>query len=141
MPTRSSLSFAGFILLIVATYFPLLRPFGLRNMNIFDLSMPFGMVVLLVALMGLLGVVLKQRTLAKFCGWISLFLILLLLLASYLKIHNAFSIIPFKGIAGFLARQIRYKWGWLALFAGAFLAILGNATTKSATVAPEQKLK
>ncbi|GAB3928168.1 hypothetical protein [Mucilaginibacter myungsuensis] len=128
MPTRSSLSLAGFILLIIATYFPLLRPFGLRSMNMFDLSMPFGMVVLLAALMGLLGVVLKQRALAKFCGWISLFLIFLLLIASYLKIHNAFSFIPFKGIAGFLTRQIKFKWGWWALFGGSALAILGNAT-------------
>jgi len=141
MPTKSYLSFTGFILLMIATYCPLLRPFGFRSMNLYDLHQPFGIVVLLVAVIGILGVVLKQRQLAKLSGWAGLLLVVLLFIAAFLKIHNAFSFIPFEGIAGYLTRQIKYKWGWYLLFAAPILAIIGNATTKSGVVASEPKLK
>lgn len=141
MPTKSYLSFFGFILLMIATYCPLLRPFGFHNMDLYDLSQPFGMVVLLVAVIGILGIVLKQRQLAKLCGWVALILVVLVFTASFLKVHKAFSFIPFKGISGYLTRQIKFKWGWYLLFAAPVLAIIGNATTKSGIAAPEAKLK
>lgn len=131
MPVKSFLSFAGFILLIAATYCPLLKPFGLTSWDMYDLNKPFGIVVLLVAVVGIVGVVFKQLPVARLCAFLSLTLAILLYIAAQLKIHSSFSFIPFKSIAGFLTRQIKFKWGWYLLFAGAFLAITGIITTKS----------
>jgi hypothetical protein len=130
MPVKSFLSFAGFVMLLAATYCPLLRPFGLTNLDLYDLNRPFGMVVLLVGVVGILGVVLKQLSLARFCAWVSLALVCILLVAALLKIHSTFSFIPFHSIAGFLARQIKFKWGWYLLFAGPVLAIAGISQPK-----------
>jgi len=131
MPVKSFLSFAGFILLIAATYCPLLKPFGLTSWDMYGLNKPFGIVVLLVAVVGIIGVVFKQLPVARLCAFLSLTLAILLYIAAQLKIHSSFSFIPFKSIAGFLARQIKFKWGWYLLFAGALLAITGVSTTKS----------
>jgi len=92
------------------------------------------MVILLVAVIGILGAFLNRVQLVKFSAWVALILISLLLLAAVLKINASFSFIPFKSISGFLSKQIRFKWGWYVLFAGAAIALAGALASK-------QKLK
>lgn len=130
MRISSFVSFFGFVLLIAGTYCPLLRPFGLFNMNLFKLSQPYGMVILLVALVGMLGAFLNRIQLVKFSAWLSLGLVVLLFLAAYLKVNASFSFIPFKSISGFLAKQIKFQWGWYLLFAGAVVALIGAFSSK-----------
>ena len=130
MRISSFVSFFGFVLLIAGAYCPLLRPFGLFNMNLFKLSQPYGMVILLVAVMGILGTVLNRVQLVKLTAWLSLALVALLLLAAVLKVHTSFSFIPFKSIAGFFSRQIKFKWGWYLLFAGPVFALIGAFSTR-----------
>jgi hypothetical protein len=126
MRLPSLISFIGFALLMAATYCPLLRPFGLFNWDVYDLNKPYGMVLLLMAVVGIIAVVLNRPKLVKLIALISLALVALLLLAAFLKIHTSFSFIPFKGITGFLERQIKFKWGWYLLFAGPLLASAGT---------------
>lgn len=125
MRLPSLISFVGFVLLMAATYCPLLRPFGLFNWDVYDLNKPYGMVILLMAVVGIIAVVLNRPKLVKLISLISLALVTLLLLAAFLKIHTSFSFIPFKGITGFLERQIKFKWGWYLLFIGPLLALTG----------------
>lgn len=141
MPTKSFFSFAGFVLLIAATYCPLLRPFGLASWNLYDLNQPYGIVVLLIAVVGILGIVLKQRSLVRFSAWIALILVILVYIAALFKVHHTFSFIPFKPVEGFLIRLIKFKWGWYLLFAGPILAIIGVNTTKSVEKFSDNKLK
>lgn len=140
MRISSLVSFAGFLLLIIGTYCPLLRPFGLFNMNIFKLSQPYGMVILLVAVIGILGVFLNRIQLVKFSAWLALVLASLLLLAAVLKVNASFSFIPFKTISGFLAKQIRFKWGWYVLFAGPVLALTGAFSSRQLSKAEKSVL-
>ncbi len=130
MRISSLVSFVGFVMLMAGTYCPLLRPFGLFNMNLFKLSQPYGMVILLVALAGMLGAFLNRIQLVKFSAWLLLGLVVLLFLAAYLKVNASFSFIPFKSISGFLARQIKFQWGWYLLFGGAFFALIGAISSK-----------
>ena len=130
MRISSFVSFFGFVLLMAGSYCPLLRPFGLFNMNLFKLSQPYGMVILLVALVGMLGAFFNRIQLVKFSAWLSLGLVVLLFLAAYLKVNASFSFIPFKSISGFLARQIKFQWGWYLLFAGAVIALIGAFSSK-----------
>lgn len=126
MRLPSLISFIGFVLLMAATWCPLLRPFHLFNWNVYDLNKPYGMVILLISIVGILGVVLNQPKLVKLTAWASLGLVTLLLLAAVLKVHASFSFIPFKGITSFLERQIKFKWGWYLLFVGPLGALLGT---------------
>ncbi len=126
MRLPSLISFIGFVLLIAATYCPLLRPFGLFNWDVYDLNKPYGIVILLMAVVGIIAVVLNRPKLVKLISLISLALVTLLLVAAFLKIHTSFSFIPFKGITGFLERQIKFKWGWYLLFVGPLLALAGT---------------
>ena len=126
MRLPSLISFVGFVLLMAATYCPLLRPFGLFNWDVYALNKPYGMVILLMAVVGIIAVVLNRPKLVKLISLISLALVTLLLLAAFLKIHTSFSFIPFKGITGFLERQIKFKWGWYLLFASPLLALAGT---------------
>lgn len=139
MPIKSILAFIGFVMLIAATYCPLLRAFGIASFDVYDMNKPYGIVLLLVAVIGIAGVVLRQLSIAKSAAWVSLTLVVLLLIAAFFKIHNTFSIIPFKGIAGYLTSKIKYKWGWYPLFLGPILAVIGIVTTKSSIVIPKEK--
>lgn len=89
------------------------------------------MVVLLVAVVGILGVVLNRIQLVRLTAWSSLGLVVLLFIAAYLKVHTSFSFIPFKPFEGFLTRQIAFKWGWYLLFAGPIIALAGCVGTPS----------
>lgn len=126
MRIPSLISFIGFVLLIAATYCPLLRPFHLINMNLFDLNKPYGLVIILVAVVGILGTVLNNPKLVRLMALLSMGLAVLLYLAVYLKINASFSFIPFKSLASFFSKQIAFKWGWYVLFAGALLASAGS---------------
>jgi hypothetical protein len=131
MRLPSLVSFIGFVLLMAGTWCPLLRPFHLFNMDVYDLNRPYGMVILLISVVGILGVILNRKQLLRLTGWLSLILVLLLFVAAYMKVHTSFSFLPFKSVAGFLTRQIKFKWGWYLLFAGPLVALAGSMVKTS----------
>lgn len=130
MRISSILSFVGFTLLFAGTYCPLLRPFHIVSWNVYQLNQPYGLVLLLVAIIGIAASFLNQPKIIRATAWISLILVVMLFIASLLKIHFAFSFIPFHKFENFLARQIKFKWGWYVLFSGAVLALAGALANK-----------
>lgn len=125
MRLNNFISFAGFVILIAATYCPILRPFHLFNWNVYDANKPYGIVILLVAVTGIIGTVFNQIKITRFAAWLALILVVLLYIMAQLKIHTSFSFIPFHSIEAFAVRQIKFKWGWFLLFGGPVLALLG----------------
>jgi len=133
MRLSSILSFVGFALLFGATYCPLLRPLGLFNWDVYQLNQPYGLVLALVAIIGILSSFLNQPQLMRVTAWVSLVLVVVLLAAAIFKVQTAFSFIPFKKFDAFLTRHIKFKWGWWVLFAGAVLALAGAMSAKPKT--------
>jgi predicted membrane channel-forming protein YqfA (hemolysin III family) len=125
MRLNTLLSFAGFVILIAATYCPILRPFHLVNWDVYDGNKPYGIVILLVAVVGVLGAVFNQVKITRLAAWLSLGLVILFYLLAILKIHTSFSFIPFHSVDAFLMKQIKFKWGWYLLLAGPLLAVAG----------------
>ncbi|SHM96661.1 hypothetical protein [Mucilaginibacter sp. OK098] len=118
-------SFIGFVIIIAGTYCPILRPFHLYNIDAFGANKPYGMVLLLVATVGILGTVFNQPKITRMAALFSLGLVILFYVLAWLKVHTSFSFIPFHSIDAFLTRQIKFKWGWYLLFGGALLALGG----------------
>lgn len=127
MKPKAFVALVGFIVLAAGTFSPLLRPFSLVKWDMFDLNKPYGLVLLLMAVIGVISVVMSRVPAAKIVARLGLLLVVLLYVAALLKVHSTFSFIPFKGIAAFMSRQIKFTWGWLVLFAGALLSVLGTA--------------
>lgn len=126
MQPKAFVSFAGFVLMMAATWCPLLRPFGILTWNLYDLNKPYGMVVLLIAIVGVATIVLKQYKASRVAAWLGLALVILVYIAAQMKVNTTFSFIPFKGMAGFLTKLIKFQWGWYPLFAGPILAVLSK---------------
>jgi hypothetical protein len=118
-------SFIGFVIIIAGTYCPILRPFHLYNINAFGANKPYGIVLLLVATVGILGTVLSQPKITRMAALFSLGLVILFYVLAWLKVHTSFSFIPFHSIDAFLTRQIKFKWGWYVLLGGSLLALAG----------------
>jgi len=138
MKLRSFLAFAGFVTLIAATYCPLFRPFGITTWDMYDANKPYGIVVLLIAVVGIIGVVFMQNSIARMCAWLSAGLVVLFYILALLKIHTSFTFIPFHAISRFLAKQIKFKWGWWLLVAGPILSLTGALRDKPRYKMPEQ---
>lgn len=138
MKLRSFLAFAGFVILIAATYCPLFRPFGITTWDMYDANKPYGIVVLLVAVVGIIGVVFMQSSIARMAAWLSAILIVLFYILALLKIHTSFTFIPFHAISRFLAKQIKFKWGWWLLVAGPILSLTGALRDKPRLKMPDQ---
>jgi len=118
------LSFVGFVILIAGTYCPILHPiFG--TWDVYDGNKPYGMVILLVAVVGIIGTVFNQRKIILMAAWLSLSLVIVFLLLAWLKVHNTFSWVPLHFVAKFLTSKIKFKWGWYLLFGGPVLALAG----------------
>ena len=128
------ISFVGFVVLISATYCPLLRPFHLLNWDVYDLNKPYGISMLLVFVVGIIGTVFNQVKITRLAAWISLLLIVLLYLAAILKVNTTFSFIPFKLVSGYLTRQVKFRWGWYLLFAGQLLVLTGVLSNKKKNI-------
>ncbi|MDO3645177.1 hypothetical protein [Mucilaginibacter sp. L3T2-6] len=94
-------------------------------MDAFGANRPYGMVLLLIGVVGILGTVLNQFKLTRFVAWFSLVLVVLFFIGAFLKVNTSFSFIPFRSIDAFLTRQIKFKWGWYLIFAGPLLAVAG----------------
>jgi hypothetical protein len=127
------LSFVGFILVIAATFCPLLRPFHLANWDAYDLNKPYAMVMLLIAIVGIIGTVFNQVKISRLAAWLSLALIFVFYMAAILKVKTSFSFIPFHSLAGFLSNQLKFKWGWYLLFIGSLLSVAGILVSKKAS--------
>jgi hypothetical protein len=125
MRLNNLISFAGFVIIIAGTYCPILRPLHLFNWDVYDGNKPYGIVILLVAVVGILGTVMTQQKIVKFAAWLSLGLIALFLLLAWLKVQTSFSFIPFHAIENLAIKSVKYKWGWYLLFGGALLAVTG----------------
>ncbi|WP_121809772.1 hypothetical protein [Mucilaginibacter kameinonensis] len=133
MRLSSILSFVGFALLFAATYCPLLRVFHVTSWNIYKLNQPYGLVLLLVAVIGIIVSFLNQAKIMRVAAWLSVALVVLLLGAAIMKVNSAFSFIPFKGINKFLTSQLKFQWGWYVMFAGPVLALIGALSGKPKT--------
>ncbi|MBV8389945.1 MAG: hypothetical protein JO080_09125 [Mucilaginibacter sp.] len=138
MKLRSFLAFAGFVMLIAATYSPLFRPFGVTTWDMYDANKPYGIVVLVIAAVGIVGVVFMQARIARMAAWLSAILVFLFYILALLKIHTSFSFIPFHPISRFLASKIKFKWGWWLLVAGPALSLIGALRDKSRYKMPDQ---
>jgi len=138
MKLRSFLAFAGFVMLIAATYCPLFRPFGITTWDMYDANKPYGIVVLLIAVVGIIGVVFMQSSVARMAAWLSAILVVLFYILALLKIHTSFTFIPFHAISRFLAKQIKFKWGWWLLVAGPILSLIGVLRDKPRYKMPDQ---
>jgi predicted membrane channel-forming protein YqfA (hemolysin III family) len=135
MRLSSIFSFVGFVLLFAGTYCPLLRPFHLFNWNVYQLNKPYGIVLLLVAVIGIISSFLNQHKITRAAAWTSLTLVVLLLIAAVIKVETTFSFIPFHKFDSLLTRQIKFKWGWFVLFAGPVLALIGALSGKPKNIA------
>jgi predicted membrane channel-forming protein YqfA (hemolysin III family) len=125
MRLNNLISFVGFVILIAGTYCPILRPLHLFNWDVYDGNKPYGIVMLLVAIVGILGTVMSQQKIVKLTAWLSLALVTLFLLLAWLKVHTSFTFIPFQAIENLAIKSVKYKWGWYLLFGGAMLAVIG----------------
>jgi len=95
------ISFVGFVMLIAATYCPVLRPFHLYNLNVYDGNKPYGIVILLVALVGIIGTVFSNAKLVRLTAFLSLGLVVLFYILAFLKVHTSFSFISFHSLDAF----------------------------------------
>ena len=138
MRPSSFVSFAGFVMLIAASYCPLFRPLHIVNWDMYKANMPYGIVVLLIAVVGIIGVVFMQAQVARMAAWLSVILIFLFYILALLKIHTSFTFIPFHAISRFLAKQIKFKWGWWLLVAGPCLSLAGVLSEKKRFKMPVQ---
>ncbi|GAB2687428.1 hypothetical protein GCM10027037_07110 [Mucilaginibacter koreensis] len=134
MRPRTFVAFVSFIILAAGTYCPLISPFRLLHWNVYQLNKPYGFVLLLVAAAGIITVVMGRTKSAKMIARLSLLLVILLYVAAVLKVNNTFSFIPFKGVAGYMTRQLKFSWGWFVLFSGALLSVLTTFDTKRTTI-------
>lgn len=125
-------SLVGFVLVIIGIFCPLISPLGLVRWNLLDLNQTFGLILNAVATSGVIFTFKKQpANLYKLNAWIAFGLVVFIFIAVVMKVHTAFSFIPFPKIANTLSGFIHYRWGWYLLFAGSVLALLGTGKRKS----------
>jgi len=133
MRISSLVSFIGFVLIIAGCYCRLLVfkvVFNWMHYDIFGLSKPYGMVVLLMAVIGILAIALDKRPLIRLSAYVSLALITLLFAGVLFQVKNTLSALPFNFLAQLLSKAVRFKWGWYVLFSGGILAVAGTFATK-----------
>jgi hypothetical protein len=99
-------------------------------MNVFQLNKPYGFVLLIVGVTGAVLSLLNQVKPARYAAALSLSLVTLLLVAALLKVNTAFSFIPFPPLAGWLTKQIAFRWGWYLMFAASLTAFAGLMSIK-----------
>lgn len=120
------ISFVGFVTLMAGLWCPLLHVPIAGNFSAFRLNQPYGLVLLLMVVVGIVGNVFNKYKVTQFAALASLVLVVVFFIAVFLKVKTAFSFIPFGSVAQFLTHAlIKFKWGWYVLFVGQLLALTG----------------
>lgn len=131
MRLSSFISFVGFVMLIAATYCPLFHPpIPFTTWNMYKANLPYGIVVLVVAMVGIVGVVFMQPKIVRLIAWLSLGLVISFYFLSLLKIHFQFKWIPFHAFERWAEHLVKFKWGWWLLAIAPVLALLGTLYEK-----------
>jgi hypothetical protein len=145
MRIPSLISFAGFVLIIMATFCPILKLFYVINWDVYDGNLPYGVVILMIAVVGIISTVFNQQKVVRFTAWLSFGLIILFYLLTLLKIYTSFGFISinakgvkinsspslFHSIDKFLVSKVKFMWGIYVLFIGAVLAPAGTFFNKN----------
>jgi hypothetical protein len=133
MRISTFISFVGFVMVFVATFCPIAH--FIINQNIYQLNQPYGLVFLLVTVIGVISTVLNNLKLTKLMAWIIVAMVVLFYIAALIKIHSYFNFIPFHFFSGYLSGKIKFKWGWYMMCAGALLTLIGLMFRKNNTFA------
>lgn len=127
MTSKNYLGLFGSLLVVAGAMSPMVHVPIVGNWNYWDLHTGMASVVYVLAGLGVLASVSGRDGLLKFAGWAEVILILLTLLAVYLKVNDSFSFIPFKKLAKAAAGLVKYRWiGWTLLAAGAVIMIIAS---------------
>lgn len=127
MTSKNYLGLFGSLLVVAGAMSPMVRVPIVGNWNYWDLHTGMASVVYVLAGLGVLASVSGRNGLLKFAGWAEVILILLTLLAVYLKVNDSFSFIPFKKLAKAAAGLVKYQWiGWTLLAAGSVIMIIAS---------------
>jgi hypothetical protein len=129
MRLNNLISFAGFVILIAGAYCPIIKPI-VGSWDVFDGNKPYGIVMLLVALVGIIGTVFSQQKIVRLTAFLSAGLVILFYILAILKVKASFNFIPLHFIAKYLTSKLKFIWGWYLLFGGALLAVLGVLVQK-----------
>ena len=137
-------SFCGFVLLVMATFCPILKLFYVINWDVYDGNKPYGIVILLVAVVGILGTVFSEVKIIKLAAWLSFGLVVLFYFLTLLKIYTSFGFITinangvkinsshslFHSVDKFLVSKVKFMWGIYVLFLGGIIAVTGTLLNK-----------
>jgi hypothetical protein len=128
-------SFVGFVLLMAGLWCPLIHVPLAGNFSAFRLNQPYGLVLLLMTVIGIIGNVFNKYKITQFAALATLVLVVVFYIAVFLKVKTAFSFIPFDSIAQTITHAlIKFKWGWWVLFIGELLALAGLIKHKTKNI-------
>ena len=138
MRISSLISFVGFAIVLVATFCPLAH-FLFVHKTIYQVNQPYGIILLLISVVGIIGCVFSNKGVATLMVWIILGLIVLLFIAGLFKMNHYFNFMPFHWGAESLNHKIKFDWGWYAMCAGGIIAVLGTFAKKPTAIKAPSK--
>lgn len=138
MRISSFISFIGFAAVLIGTFCPMAHFFFVHK-TIYNVNQPYGIILLLIALVGILGCVFSNSNLIKLMAWLNLGLIVLLFIAAVFKMTHYFNFMPFHWGSESLNHSIKFDWGWYVMLVGSIIALAGTFSKKPVTFTPETK--
>lgn len=125
----------GAVLMGVGGICPLLRVPVIGNWNYFDLDQRLAIAFYVLVVIALLGAFIGKAGVIRFAGWAAVVLVAITFVGIYFKTHDSFGFLHFKGLISRAAGLVKYKWGWLPVFAG-ILALITVRKPKVIVVNP-----
>lgn len=129
------ISFLGFVTLMAGLWCPLIHVPLAGNFSAFRLNQPYGLVLLLMTVIGIIGNVFNRYKVVQFAAMATLVLVVVFYIAVFMRVKTAFSFIPFISLAQTLTHAlIKFKWGWWVLVTGQLLALAGVRKHKAKNI-------
>jgi hypothetical protein len=129
------ISFLGFVTLMAGLWCPLIHVPLAGNFSAFRLNQPYGLVLLLMTVIGIIGNVFNRYKVVQFAALATLVLVAVFYIAVFMRVKTAFSFIPFNSLAQTLTHAIiKFKWGWWVLVTGQLLALAGVRKHKAKNI-------
>jgi hypothetical protein len=138
MRISSFISFVGFATVLIATFCPLAH-FLFVHKTIYSVNQPYGMIILLITVVGIIGCVFRNKNLTKLMAWLTVGLMVLLFIAAIFKMTHYFNFMPFHWGSESLNSHIHFDWGWYLMLVGTILALAGTFANKPTTISAQSK--
>jgi hypothetical protein len=120
------LQLLGIAIVLLGSFLPLVHVPVIGNWNYWKLNNYLAVFCWMLCLVAVYGIFGDHSALVKSLGFVLIIFFLFTMAAVKYQTSSYFNFLPFKSWTKAMAGTVKFQWGWIVEFAGAFIILIAS---------------